>query len=140
MQPKNLLRMTLAALLTVTLSGAYCLFCCQEIIAAVKSAHQTVSHAKGSENCHFSKKKAADDSKPSVRLSGLEGCSPRFTFFIAKLEKKEFPQQALVAANNFSAFLETVNSGKKATFTGFQYRAPILERRDLCIKNCVFRI
>lgn len=140
LQPKSLLKNTLAALLAITLSGAYCLFCCQEIVAAVKQSHTPQAHASQSENCHFSKTKSAESSKKPTAVNSFECCGMRFSFFVAKLEKKEFPQQTLVAATNSFGFPESVKSVKNAASTAPGYRAPILESRDLHVKNCVFRI
>ena len=140
LQPKNLLKTTLAALLLITLSGAYCLFCCQEIIAAAKQWHQPKAHASQSENCHFSKTKATETTKTSVGVSGFEGCSLKFNLFIAKLEKKEFPKQTFVAAINFFSFPEFLKPAQNRAFPALQYRAPVHESDDLNVKNCVFRI
>lgn len=140
LQPKSLLKNTLAALLTITLSGAYCLFCCQELIAAAKQPHKPKAHASQSKNCHFSKTKSAESRKTTTAVNAFECCGMRFNFFVAKLEKKEFPQQTFVAATNFFSFLESVKPVRTAAFSAFRYRAPVLESRDLHVKNCVFRI
>jgi len=140
LQPKTLLKNTLAALLTITLSGAYCLFCCQEIIAAAKQSHKPKAHVSQSENCHFSKTKSAESTKTTTVVNAFECCSLRFSFFVAKLEKKKFPQQIFVPVTDFFSFPESVKSLRTADSAAFRYRAPTLESRDLHIKNCVFRI
>jgi hypothetical protein len=137
LQPKTLLKKTLAALSVITLSGVYFLFCCQEMYASNKSAHQP---AEKSEHCHFSKSKKSETPRAAAGVNICEHCGLRFNFFVAKLEKNQFPQKTPALANNFFHFLKSVNPANKAGFTGFSYRAPVFENRDLHIKNCVFRI
>jgi hypothetical protein len=141
LQPQTLLKKTIAALLMITLSGAYCLLCSREIIAAGKAAHHQVGQTGRTEHCKFSKNnKTSDASKAATAVKGFEFCPLRFSFFIAKLEKKEFPKQTPVLANNFSRFPESVKLETRAGFADFFYRAPVRESSDLHIKNCVFRI
>ena len=130
---KSLLKNSLAALLVITLSGAYCLFCCEEIIAATKSAHHSQIQ---SEHCNFSK----NTSDAATSIKAFECCGLKFNFFVAKLEKNEFPEQAPALADNFFGFSESQKLRRGASPTEFSYRAPIFEKRDLHIKNCVFRI
>src|SRR5215204_1230067 len=90
-QPKILLKNSLAALSMFILSGAYLLFCCQT--AATKSAHHAARSRSAAEHCHFSKDKAAETSPAATGLSAFECCPLKFNVFVAKLEKKQFPQQ-----------------------------------------------
>lgn len=140
LQPKFILKNTLAALLMITLSGAYCLFCCQEILAAVgKAAHQTAGKAVQTEHCNFSKNESSGTSK-AANADAFECCGLKFNFFVAKLVKKEFPQKTPASANNFSVFPESAELETNAGCADFFYRAPIDDSRDLHVKNCVFRI
>jgi|SRR5215213_1541356 len=138
LQPKILLKNSLAALLVITLSGAYCFFCCQEIKAATKAEHCPASKIKQTEHCNFSGRKSEPLQTTSINL--FECCGLKFNFFVAKLEKNEKPEQAPALANNFFSFLESVKLARAANFAGFSYRAPVFESRDLHVKNCVFRI
>jgi hypothetical protein len=147
LRSKTLWKNTLAALLTITLSGAYCLFCCPEIIAAGKAAHHQAGQTNRTQHCSFSKNDKTSDDKTSGAAKAATAavkafeCFPlRFSFFIAKLEKKEFPKQNPVLANDFFGFPASVKLAPRAGFAGFSYRAPVRESRDLHIKNCVFRI
>jgi len=140
LQPKTLLKNTLAALLAITLSGAYCLFCCQETSAATKAQHCPLSKTTEANHCNFSKKNSVETSNAAASINLFECCGLKFNFFIAKLEKTRFPQQTPALANNFFNFLQTVKSESNTGFTVFFYRAPTFEKRDLHVKNCVFRI
>jgi hypothetical protein len=141
LQPKNLWKNAVAALLVLTLSGAYCLFCCQEISAAVtKAEHCPLSKTVEANHCNFSKSKKSEASRAAASVNVFECCDLKFNFFIAKLEKNRFPAAAPVLANNFSLFLQSVKPERKTGFTDFSYRAPVFESRDLHIRNCVFRI
>ena len=138
LQPKILLKNTLAALLVITLSGAYCLFCCQDMnAAAAKAVHCPLSKT---DHCNFSKQNPAETSQAAASINLFECCGLKFNFFIAKLEKNRCPQPAPALANSFSIFLETVKLENNAGFTVFFYRAPVFEKRDLHVRNCVFRI
>src|SRR5437868_14884508 len=140
LQPKILLKNTLAALLVITLSGAYCLFCCQDTNAANKTEHCPLSKISKADHCNFSKQKAAETSNAAASINLFECCGLKFNFFVAKLEKNQFPQQTPVLANNFSNFLESVKLENKTGFTDFFYRAPAFENGARHIRNCVFRI
>ena len=140
LKPKNLLKLSLAALLSISLSGVYYLVCCQEIYAAGATAQHAADQTAGSGHCDFFKKKVSETSTGAARLNALESCALKFNFYVAKLEKKEFSRQSPVLATNFFNFLESVKPVPKAGFTVFAYRAPALEKGDLQIKNCVFRI
>ena len=136
LQPKILLKNSLAAFLMITLTGAYCLFCCQEINAAQKASHHSISRT---EHCNFSKKASAT-SQATTSVNSFECCGLKFNFIVAKLEKKEFPEQSPALANNFFSFPQSVKLESNPNFAGFYYRAPVFESRDLHVKNCVFRI
>ena len=140
LQPKTLLKTTIAALLMVTLSGAYFLFCCQEIYAAGKPEHCPTKKPAKTEHCHFSKHKSSDALAATTNINSAARCALKFNFFIAKLEKNEFPQNTPVLANNFFSFLESVKPADLSGFTDFSYRAPVRETHDLHVRNCVFRI
>jgi hypothetical protein len=140
LQPKIFLKNTLAALLVITLSGVYCLFCCPEVRAAVgpETEHCPFSKPAQTEHCNPSKNNALETAA-SIRL--FECCGLPFNFFVAKLEKNEFPQQQTPAlAKNFFNFSGPVKPASSARATAFSYRAPVLETRDLHLRNCVFRI
>jgi hypothetical protein len=137
LQPKFFLKNSLAALLVITLSGAYCLFCCQETNAAIKAEHHSTSQT---EHCNFSKDESSGTSRAATSVRAFECCGFKFNFFVAKLEKNELPQQAPALANNFFSFLETVKPENNRGLSDFQYRAPVFESRDLHVRNCVFRI
>jgi hypothetical protein len=138
LQPKILLKNSLAAFLVITLSGAYCFFCCQEIKAATKTEHCPTSKITQTEHCNFSKKASEPLQAASINL--FECCGLKFNFFVAKLEKNEKPEQTPALANNFFSFLESVKLARTANFADVSYRAPVFESRDLHVKNCVFRI
>jgi hypothetical protein len=140
LQPKALLKNSLAALLVLTLSGAYCLFCCQEIKAATAAEHCPLSKTAQAEHCKFSKNKASESSPAAASINLFECCGLKFSFFVAKLEKTRFPQAAPASANNFFIFLPAEKLEKAARVSGFAYRAPVRETRDLHVRNCVFRI
>ena len=139
LQPKTILKNTLAALLMITLSGAYCLFCSQKINAAGKTEHCPASKIVQAEHCNFSPRKS-EPPPPATAIRTFGCCGLKFNFFIAKLEKNEFPQQTPASANNFFNFQRPVKLRSRAGLTGFSYRAPVFESRDLHVKNCVFRI
>lgn len=143
LQPKTFLKNTIAALLVITLSGAYYLLCCQEMqAAAAKADHCPLSKAVQTEHCNFSKNKSSEaPPQTAASINLFECCSLKFNFFVAKLEKNEFPQQTPSAlANNFFNFLQSVKLENNAGLTGFSYRAPVFDSRRLRVKNCVFRI
>ncbi|HVE56950.1 MAG TPA: hypothetical protein VNB22_08975 [Pyrinomonadaceae bacterium] len=134
---------TAAALLVLTLSGAYYLLCCQEMKAATAQAeHCPLSKSVRTEHCNFSKNKTSETpSQTAASINLFECCNLKFNFFVAKLEKNEFPQQTPSAlANNFFNFLQSVKLENNAGFTGFSYRVPVFGSRDLHVRNCVFRI
>jgi hypothetical protein len=140
LQPKTLFKNTLAALLVITLSGAYCLFCCQEIKAAAKTEHCPLKRVSETEHCNFAKDKSAGLPETATSINLFECCGLKFNFFVAKLEKNQLPQQTPVLANNFSNFLESVKLENKTGFTDFFYHAPAFEKGARHIRNCVFRI
>jgi hypothetical protein len=142
LQPKILLKNTAAALLVITLSGALYLLCCQEMkAAAAKAEHCPLSKAVQTEHCNFSKNKTSENSQTAVSINLFECCNLKFNFFVAKLEKNEFPQQAPTAlANNFFNFLQSVKLENAAKLTDFSYRARVFDNRRERIRNCVFRI
>jgi hypothetical protein len=142
LQPKTFLKNTIAALLVTTLSGALYLLCCQEMKAmTAKAEHCPLSKAVKSEHCNFSKNKTSETSQTAVNINLFECCNLKFNFFVAKLEKNEFPQAAPTAlVNNFFNFLQTVNLENNAGFTDFSYRSRVFDNRRERIRNCVFRI
>src|SRR5687767_12917742 len=108
---KILLKNTAAALLVITLSGAYYLLCCLEMKAAeAKAEHCPLSKAVQTEHCNFSKNKSSETpSQTAASINLFECCSLKFNFFVAKLEKNEFPRQMPPAlADNFFNFLQSV--------------------------------
>lgn len=140
-QPKTLMKNTLAAFLLIAVSGAYCLLCCQEISAAfAKAEHCPLTKTVKSEHCNFSTKSAAETSETAAAVNFFECCGLKFNFIVAKLEKNEFPHQTPASANSFSDFLPVLKLENKSNFTNVFYRATVFEKRDLHIKNCVFRI
>ena len=136
--PKIFLKNSIAALLMLTLSGALYLFCCQA--AAAKSAHHKAAAESSAEHCHFSKNKSSETSPAAALINSFECCPLKFNFFVAKLEKNEFPQPVPALANEFSGFFNPVKLARNTGFTDFSYRAPVFESRDLHVRNCVFRI
>jgi len=143
LQPKTFLKNTIAALLVITLSGVYYLLCCQEMnAAAAKAEHCPLSKAVQTEHCNFSKNQTSEAPlQTAASINLFECCSLKFNFFVAKLEKNEFPRQAPPAlADNFLNFLQAGKLENNAKFTGFSYRAPIFDSRDRRVRNCVFRI
>jgi hypothetical protein len=139
LQPKIFLKNAIAALLVITLSGAYCLFCCREINAATK-AEQHPATISGGDHCHFQKDKSSATAETTTSVNAFECCGFKFNFFVAKLEKPEFTQPAPALANNYFSFLESVKPERNRKLKGFSYHAPVFESRDLHVKNCVFRI
>jgi hypothetical protein len=127
----------ISALLVITLSGAYCLFCCQEMSA--KTVAESCPLQKTS-HCNFAKDKSPEASETAASINLFECCGLKFNFFVAKLEKNNVPEQTPAIANNFFNFLQSVNFENKAKFTDFVYRAPIYDSRFSRVKNCVFRI
>ena len=141
LQPKILLKNTAAALLVLTLSGAFYLLCCQEMkAAAAKVEHCPLSKAVQTEHCNFSKNKTSETSQTATSINLFECCNLKFNFFVAKLEKNEFPQQTPALANNFFNFLQSVKLENNTRVTDFSYRAPVFDSRDQRVRNCVFRI
>jgi hypothetical protein len=134
---KNLTAKMLSALLVITLSGAYCLFCCQETSA--KTVAESCPLHK-TNHCNFAKNKSPEASETAASINLFECCGLKFNFFVGKLEKNEFSQQSPAIANNFFNFLQSVNFENKAKFTDFVYRAPLYDSRFSRVKNCVFRI
>lgn len=141
-QPKNFLKNIAAALLVITLSGVLYLFCCQEMKAAVANAeHCPLSKAVKSEHCKFSKNKSSEaPPQTAASLNLFECCSLKFNFFVAKLEKNEFPQAAPALADNFFNFWQSAKLKNNARVTVFSYHAPVFDSRSERIRNCVFRI
>jgi hypothetical protein len=140
-QPKIFLKNTLAAFLMITLSGAYCLFCCQPIEAAEsKVDHCPIKKVSPGEHCDFSKNKASEPSEAASSVQAFECCGLKFNFFVAKLEKNDRPQKTPVLARNSFNFLKSVKLVDQAGFTDLPYRAPDFERAALHVRNCVFRI
>ncbi len=141
LQPKILFKNASAALLVLTLSGAYCFFCCQAMIAAsAKADHCPPNKIIQTEHCNFSKNKSPETTQTAASVNAFECCGLKFSFFVAKLEKNEFPAQTPVLVNNFSGFLRSVKSENNTGLTDFSYRAPVSDHRDRRVKNCVFRI
>ncbi len=137
LQSKNLTAKILSALLVMTLSGAYCLFCCQETSA--KMSAESCPLAK-TNHCNFDKNQSPEASQTAASINLFECCGLKFNFFVAKLEKNNFSIQVSTATAgnfNFGQSFKFENSQKSTNFTDY---APIFESRDLCIKNCVFRI
>ncbi|HEY8561223.1 MAG TPA: hypothetical protein VIL74_12680 [Pyrinomonadaceae bacterium] len=141
-QPKILLKNTLNAFLLIALSGVYCLFCAPTVKAAgAGGAHCPTSEIARSEHCDFSKKRKVSETSPKATgIDSFACCGPRFNFFVAKLEKNEIPQPAPALANNFFVFPESAKASPVSNAADFSYRAPVLESRDLHVRNCVFRI
>lgn len=141
LKPKNLLKFQLAALLTITLSGVYYLVCCPEIYSAGSGAgHHAAGMTAGNGHCNFFKKKSSETSFAAAGLNASKSCALKFNFYVAKLEKKELPQNSPASAHNFFNFLGPVKLEYKTGFTGFSDRAPLFDKGALHIKNCVFRI
>lgn len=142
LQPKVLLKNTAAALLMITLSGAYYLFCCLEMQSALaKAEHCPLSKAVQTEHCNFSKNKSSETPpQTATSINLFECCSLKFNFFVAKLEKNEFPQQTTVLAKSFLGFLQSLKLESNAGFGVFSYRAPVFDNRHQRVRNCVFRI
>lgn len=137
-QSKILLKATLSALLVVALSGAYALFCCAGM--KMEAADAVSCPLAKTDHCNFSKKKASETSQTASGLDLFECCNLKFNFFVAHLEKNEFPQQVPSLANNFFNFFRSVKLAPKTGFTAFSAPAPVRARRDLHVRNCVFRI
>lgn len=142
LQPKILLKNTLAAFLMITVSGVYCLFCCTDASAAASEAeHCPLSKTVTSEHCDFSKKNAAETSTAEAKANAFECCGLKFNFYVAKLDKNEFSQKTPSAlARNFSSFPQSASRENKTGLTAFFYRAPVYEKGSLHVKNRVFRI
>jgi hypothetical protein len=139
LQPKILLKNSIAALLVITLSGAFHLFCCQAMKAAEKSEHCPLSKPVQTEHCNFSKK-GVETPQTAASINLFECCQLKFNFFVAKLEKNELPHAAHARANSFFSLPDSVKLAASTIPTELSYRAPVFESRDLHIKNCVFRI
>jgi len=140
LQPKTLFKNTLAALLVITLSGAYCLFCCQEIKAAAKTEHCPLKRVSETEHCNFAKDKSAGLPETATSINLFECCGLKFNFFVAKLEKNPRPEQAAVAVHDFADFRRRVKLEKTAVSKDFFYRPPVFFSRDLHVSNCIYRI
>lgn len=141
LQPKNLVKITLAALLAVTLSGAYNLFCCQQIVLAQGAPeHCPLSQTVKSKHCNFSKDIAAQSAQAAKGAKAFECCALKFNFFIGKLEKTEFSKKAPAALSRPTNPTLVVKATNSAALNDFSYRPRIAEKRDLHVKNCIFRI
>lgn len=142
LQPKNLLKSALAVVFMLTLSGAYNLFCCQQMFAAeIKPEHCPLSKTVKSEHCQFSKNKPTETSSAVTSVNLFECCALKFNVFVATLEKNEFPQKTpVVVDNSFNFFPKSVRLESKTGLTDFSYRPRVLAGSDLHIRNCVFRI
>jgi hypothetical protein len=134
---KNLTAKMLSALLVMTLSGAYCLFCCQETNAKTV-AESCPLHKTNHSN--FAKNKSPEASETAASVNLFECCGLKFNFFVAKLEKTSFSNQSPAIGNNSFNFLKSVKSENKPDFTHFYYRPPISDSRFSRVKNCLFRI
>jgi len=142
LQPKNLLKSALAVVFMLTLSGAYNLFCCQQMFAAeITPEHCPISKTVKSEHCQFSKNKQTETSSAVTSVNLFECCALKFNVFVATLEKNEFPQKSSVVVNNsINYFPRSVKLESKTSLTGFSFRSRVLAKSDLHIRNCVFRI
>jgi hypothetical protein len=138
LQPKNLLKNVLAALLVLTLSGAYCLFCCQEM--KMETAQAESCPLSKTDHCRFSKTEAADAAQTASSANAFECCGLKFNFFVAKLEKNAFPEQAPVLADNYLNFRASAKLVPVSGFADLSYRAPNYAAPARHLKNCVFRI
>ena len=134
---KNLTAKMLSALLVITLSGAYCLFCCQET-SAKTTAESCPLHKTN--HCNFAKNNSPEASEIAASVNLFECCGLKFNFFVAKLEKNNFSEQSLAIPNNVFSFLQSVNFESKEVLTYSVYRAPIFDSRFSRVRNCVFRI
>ena len=139
LQPKTLLKNSIAALLTITLSGAFYLFCCQAMKAAEQDDHCPLTKTVQTEHCNFSTR-GDETPKTAASINLFECCQLKFNFFVAKLERNELPHAAPARAISVFSFPESVKLAASAVLTDRAYRAPVFESRDLHIKNCVFRI
>ena len=138
-QPKIFLKNSTAALLAITLSGAFYLFCCQVMKAAEKGEHCPISKPVRSDHCNFSER-PRETPPMAASINLFECCQLKFSFFVAKLEKNEFPQAAPARVNGFFRLPESTKLAATAKLTDSSYRVPVFDSRELHIKNCVFRI
>ena len=137
LQSKKLLPKMLAAFLAITLSGAYCLFCCQETSAAAKAEFCPLSKTN---HCNSSKNKTPENSDTAANVNPFECCGLKFNFFVANLEKHQFSPQTPATARNFSGFRQTVKFEGNRKSPVFYERTTIFRSGSLRLKNCVFRI
>ena len=138
-QPKILLKNSLAALLTISLSGVFYLFCCQAMKAVEKSEHCPLSKTVQTEHCDFSKK-ASETPQSAASINLFECCQLKFNSFVAKLEKNEFPQQTPARVDSHFSLPDSIKFSVKVSPADFSYRGPVFQSLDLNVKNCVFRI
>lgn len=137
LQLQKLLPKMLAAFLAITLSGAYCLFCCQEANAAAKADFCPLAKTN---HCNSSKSRVPEVSQTAANLNPFECCGLKFNFFVANLEKHQFSPQTPATANNFSYFRQTVKFENNRKSPVFYERTTIFRSGKLQVKNCVFRI
>ena len=138
LQLQKLLPNMLAAFLAITLSGAYCLFCCQETSAAAAKA-EFCPLAK-TNHCNSSKSKTPVISQTETNLSPFECCGLKFNIFAATLEKQQFSSEIPAAAINFSGFRQTIKFENNRKWPVLYEQKNVFRSGKLQVKNCVFRI
>jgi hypothetical protein len=140
-QLKTLTAKSLAAALCLSISGAFCLFCCQSMSA--QTAPDSCPLAKTS-HCNSSKNKAAKSGAPAAKgVDAYECCALKFNFFVAKLEKNKRQQQsadAAVAPPNALVLSRLKTYAARRELPARIYRPPDFDGRGQRLKNCLLRI
>ena len=129
----------LAAVLLLTLSGACCLFCYEEMFASALSADEHCPMIK-TEHCNFTKGEVAEKEVAVTADSVFECCGLKFNFVVGKLELSSFSDQPVAIATAMPPGVLFSEQYARDHFETVSYRPPLFERPDIHVKNCVFRI
>jgi hypothetical protein len=140
-QIKTLTAKSLAAALCLSISGAYCLFCCQAMSGA-QTVPDSCPLAKTS-HCNSSKNKEAKSGAPAAKgVDGFECCALKFNFFVATLEEAKQPQSAdaAVSTPNSLVLSRLKTYAARRELPARIYRPPDFDGRGQRLKNCLLRI
>lgn len=137
LRPKKMVAKTLSVVLVFALSSMVC-FCCFQMANFAEEAE--FCPLSKTSHCKFAKKESSETVWEKLNSNFTECCDLKLNVFIATLDKKDFPQPKLSPVGNLTLFLPTAKLQTQGKTTGFFYRPPLLEKDNLNIENCVFRI
>lgn len=132
----------ISAFLCLNLSGSFCLAYCQIKVAKSETEHCPLAKLD-KENCPKTKSVNSSDLtsfENSISGNEIDCCLPAINFFVATLEKNQFPTQTTVAAINDFSLAKPVAFEKVQYTPKFSYQKPLFDYRTARLKNCVFRI